>query len=142
MTMEIREALSDEEWNQVYHLLIELRTNLEEGTFKKLSDEMRNEGYRVFGLYDKEELVSLAGVIIRTNFYAGRHVFIYDLVTKSSARSKGYGRKLLQFIEQWGEEQGCETAGLDSGLHRKDAHRFYEGLEYGKYSYAFRKNLK
>ncbi|WP_113929239.1 GNAT family N-acetyltransferase [Bacillus sp. P14.5] len=139
--MNIKEAVSDYEWEQVYDLLVELRTDLQKGTFNKLLKDMRAEGYRVFGLYDAEELVSLAGVIIRTNFYAGRHVFIYDLVTRSTARSKGYGRKLLEFIEAWGEEQGCVTAGLDSGMQRKDAHRFYEDLEYNKFSYAFRKNL-
>ncbi|MGM0845313.1 MAG: GNAT family N-acetyltransferase [Bacillota bacterium] len=140
--MEIREAVSEQEWKQVYQLLIELRTDLGAEEFSELLKSMRVEGYRVFGLYDREELVSLAGVIIRTNFYAARHVFIYDLVTKSSARSKGYGRQLLQFIEEWGQEQGCETAGLDSGLQRRDAHRFYEGRNYKKSSYAFRKKLK
>jgi GNAT superfamily N-acetyltransferase len=141
--MDIREAVTQSEWEEVYGLLLELRTDLGKAEFSGLLQEMRKEGYRVFCLYnEKVELVSLAGVIIRTNFYAKRHVFIYDLVTKSSERSKGYGKKLLQYVEEWGAQQNCESAGLDSGLQRKDAHRFYEhAMQYNKSSYAFRKKL-
>jgi GNAT superfamily N-acetyltransferase len=142
MKMDIREAVTKQEWEQAYQLLIELRTDLSKEEFTHLLKDMRAEGYRVFCLYEGEKAVSLAGVIIRTNFYAKRHLFVYDLVTSSSVRSKGYGRKLLQFIENWGKEQDCETVGLDSGLQRKDAHRFYEDvMNYGKSSYAFRKTL-
>ncbi|RIW35074.1 GNAT family N-acetyltransferase [Bacillus salacetis] len=139
--MEFREAVTQQDWAKVYQLLIELRTDLSREGYKSLLKDMKSEGYRVFCLYDEEELVSLAGVIIRTNFYSKRHVFVYDLVTASSVRSKGYGRKLLQFVEEWGKGEGCETIGLDSGLQRKDAHRFYEVMEFSKSSYAFRKNL-
>ncbi|WP_421378792.1 GNAT family N-acetyltransferase [Bacillus salacetis] len=142
MKMEIKEAVLEQEWDKAYELLKELRTDLSKVEFTHLLRDMRSEGYRVFCLYEAEDIVSLAGVIIRTNFYAKRHVFVYDLVTSSSARSMGYGRKLLQFVEKWGKEQGCETVGLDSGLQRKDAHRFYENkMGYQKSSYAFRKNL-
>jgi GNAT superfamily N-acetyltransferase len=143
MKMEIREAVTEEEWEQAYELLIELRTDLSKEEFTYLLKDMRKEGYKVFCLYEGKNLVSLAGVIIRTNFYAKRHMFVYDLVTTSSDRSKGYGKKLLQFVEQWGKDQGCGTVGLDSGLQRKDAHRFYEEvMDYRKSSYAFRKNLE
>ncbi|WP_329610031.1 GNAT family N-acetyltransferase [Microaerobacter geothermalis] len=56
----------------------------------------------------------------------GRHVWVYDLVTHSDYRSKGYGEKLLEFIHKWGEENGCKTVALSSGVERRDAHRFYE----------------
>ncbi|WP_409250984.1 GNAT family N-acetyltransferase [Bacillus sp. SCS-153A] len=141
--MEIREAVTEQEWEQAYQLLFELRTDLSREEFNLLLKDMRTEGYKVFCLYDSGRIVSLAGVIIRTNFYAKRHLFVYDLVTTSSGRSKGYGKKLLRYVEEWGKEQECETIGLDSGLQRKEAHRFYEEvMDYEKSSYAFRKHLK
>lgn len=143
MDMEIREAINEQDWEQVYRLLVELRKDLQKEEYLNRLQAMREEGYKVFCLFnDEEEIVSLAGVIIRTNFYAGRHVFVYDLVTKSTERSKGCGKQLLQYVEEWGAQQNCQTIGLDSGLQRKDAHRFYEEImEYQKTSYAFRKNL-
>lgn len=141
--MDIREAVTEQDWEQAYQLLIELRTELSKEEFNLLLKDMSAEGYRVFCLYDEGRIVSLAGVIIRTNFYAKRHLFVYDLVTSASVRSKGNGRKLLRYVEEWGRKHDCETIGLDSGLQRKDAHRFYEDvMGYQKSSYAFRKNLQ
>jgi GNAT superfamily N-acetyltransferase len=142
MKMEISEAVTEQDWDQVYDLLIQLRTELSKEEYIGFLKDMKNEGYRVFCLYERKDLVSLAGVIIRTNFYAQRHVFVYDLVTAESARSKGYGRKLLEYVEEWGRHQGCGMIGLDSGLQRKDAHRFYEeAMKFKKSSFAFRKDL-
>ncbi|EDL66138.1 Acetyltransferase [Bacillus sp. SG-1] len=143
MNMDIREAVTEQEWEEAYQLLSELRTDLSKEEFNLLLKDMRAEGYRVFCLYDEGRVVSLVGIIIRTNFYAKRHLFVYDLVTSTSVRSKGYGRELLRYVEEWGRKHNCETVGLDSGLHRKDAHRFYEDvMDYRKSSYAFRKNLQ
>jgi GNAT superfamily N-acetyltransferase len=47
-------------------------------------------------------------------------------VTEPSERSKGYGKKLLSFVQQWSEENGYKIVSLSSGLQRIDAHRFYE----------------
>jgi len=58
--------------------------------------------------------------------YSGRFIWVCDLVTEPSERSKGYGKKLLSFVQQWSEENGYKIVSLSSGLQRIDAHRFYE----------------
>ena len=51
-----------------------------------------------------------------------------------SQRSFGYGEKLLKYIHDWANENGAEYVALESGLHRSDAHRFYENkLNYDKW---------
>lgn len=93
-------------------------------------------------MYVENEIVSLAGLSWRINFYNKRHIFIYDLVTDVSQRSFGYGEKLLQYIHDWANENGAEYVALESGLQRIDAHRFYEDkLNYDKWCYSFRKSL-
>ena len=60
----------------------------------------------------------------------GKHVYVDDLVTDASVRSRGYGKAMLDWLKAEAKRLGCERLQLDSGTHRKDAHAFYlrEGL--------------
>ncbi|WP_096155425.1 MULTISPECIES: GNAT family N-acetyltransferase [Bacillus] len=125
-----------------YHVLKELRTSLSEKEFFKRLAVMQKEGYQMLGLEDKGQLVAVAGIIPLTNFYHGKHIYIYDLVTKSTVRSSGYGEKLLDYIISMGKEKGYENITLSSGLQRVDAHRFYEKkMSFDKTSFVFVKSL-
>ena len=96
----------------------------------------------MFALFENEEIASVIGIIEKTNFYDGKHIFVYDLITDKHKRSKGYGEKLLSYIEDMGKKNNCATITLTSGLQRIDAHRFYESkMSYIKSSYSFKKNL-
>ncbi|MGR3763021.1 GNAT family N-acetyltransferase [Rossellomorea sp. NS-SX7] len=138
----IRELTERNDWIEAFPVMKQLRTDLTEETYLELLEAMRKDGYVLFGYYHEKRLVSLAGLSWRVNFYNKRHVFIYDLVTDSAHRSSGHGEKLLDFIHQWAGENGAEYVALESGVHRTDAHRFYEDrLHYDKWCYSFRKTL-
>ncbi|WP_317987071.1 GNAT family N-acetyltransferase [Sutcliffiella rhizosphaerae] len=131
-----------EELLQGLEVLRELRPHLTNDFFFQTYEKMSEEGYELHAYYDGEEIVAVTGIITLTNFYDGRHIYVYDLVTKNTGRSKGYGEKLLQYVEELGREQGCEKVTLSSGLVRVHAHRFYEEkMNYEKASYVFRKSL-
>ena len=103
---------------------------------------MHHQGYRLFALLEDGEIVSLAGVAIRTNFYNGRHLFVYDLVTRADRRSAGYGTRLMGFVTEWARDRDCECVTLESGLWRDDAHRFYEArLGMDRFCYTFKTEL-
>ncbi len=138
----IKHLQTIEELLQGFTVLKELRPHLSEESFLGIYETMHREGYEVHALFDGEEVVAVTGIITLTNFYDGRHIYVYDLVTKSTSRSKGYGEKLLEYIEELGKEKGCVKVTLSSGLSRVDAHRFYEEkMDYEKASYVFRKTL-
>jgi GNAT superfamily N-acetyltransferase len=138
----IKELARESEWLDAFPLMKELRTNLIESTYLDLLRSMSGEGYRMFALYEHDQIVALAGVIILTNLYFGKHVFVYDLVTTSSERSKGYGEKLLAHIHHYAKLNGCGIVALESGLSRVGAHKFYETkMGYGKLGYSFCKVL-
>ncbi|OYD07318.1 GNAT family N-acetyltransferase [Paludifilum halophilum] len=138
----IVELTTEAEWRRAYPVMSELRPYLEEEGYLRLLREMRKEGYRLFALLEGDEIAAVAGVTVWTTFYYGRHVFVYDLVTQSDRRSRGYGRKLLNHVERWAEERGCERVALSSNQARKEAHRFYEEkMGYRKPSYQFVKEL-
>ena len=134
---------SEKDLLEGYHVLKELRTSLSEKEFLKRFAIMEKEGYQLLGLEEEGQLVAVAGIISLTNFYHGKHIYIYDLVTKSSVRSKGYGEKLLDYIIKTGKEKGYENITLSSGLQREAAHRFYENkMSFDKTSYVFVKSLE
>ncbi|MCG1022579.1 GNAT family N-acetyltransferase [Sutcliffiella horikoshii] len=138
----IKHLQTAEELLQGYTVMKELRPHLTEESFLEMNETMRREGYEVHALFEGEDVVAVTGIITLTNFYDGRHIYVYDLVTKATSRSKGYGEKLLRYIEELGKERGCEKVTLSSGLVRVDAHRFYEEkMDYEKASYVFRKKL-
>ena len=89
------------------------------------------------------DVLAVAGVGIRTNFYNGRHLFVFDLVTRPDRRSEGHGGELMAFLDDWARERGCESITLESGLWRDDAHRFYEDrLDMDRYCYTFKKTFE
>ena len=61
----------------------------------------------------------------------GVRCYLQDLVVASTSRGEGIGRLLLDAAAGWARERGCSHLQLDSGLGRKDAHRFYlaNGME-------------
>lgn len=62
---------------------------------------------------------------------------IAALVVAEKARRQGVGEVLVAFAERWAAERGCGTIVVSSGLAREGAHRFYEGLGYGRKGFSF-----
>ncbi|MEB3054640.1 GNAT family N-acetyltransferase [Bacillus pseudomycoides] len=141
--MNVKEIKSEDQLDAVLSVLQQLRTALTKEEAQFLFRQMKEERYQLFSLCnDADEVVSLAGVAVCTNFYNKKHVFVYDLVTAGAHRSKGYGKALLSYIEEWGAEKGCSSVVLTSAFPRVDAHGFYEREGYDKVSYSFHKKLK
>ncbi|MDQ0483833.1 GNAT family N-acetyltransferase [Guptibacillus hwajinpoensis] len=140
----IREMNSREELTEAFQVMKELRTHLDTNEFLALVEEASEKDmYRIYALYEEEQIVAVTGFKPMITLYNGRSVWVCDLVTSYEHRSKGYGKKLLSFIEEWAKERGYESVGLSSGLQRKDAHRFYEEkMSYKRVSYSFKKELE
>lgn len=141
--MNIKELKSNEDIQSSFFVMKELRTDLNESEYMNYIGLMQKEGYRLFGLYDGDQLIVVSGLSILTNLYYKRHIWVYDLVTAETHRSKGYGLHLMKFIEELAHKEGCQTIALSSGLERVDAHRFYiDKLGYSKPSYVFKKYVR
>ena len=76
------------------------------------------------------------------NTHAGRKFYVDDLVTDEAARSSGVGHALLTFLEKLARDRGCTGIELDSGTHRKRAHKFYFREGFVISSFAFRKEFE
>ncbi|QSJ17369.1 GNAT family N-acetyltransferase [Nostoc sp. UHCC 0702] len=65
------------------------------------------------------------------------------LVVDKDYRRSGIGRILMQQIEQWADQAGCEGVLLRTNIKRQEAHLFYEKIGYTniKQSLTFYKQL-
>jgi GNAT superfamily N-acetyltransferase len=106
-------------------VLVELRPDLTAESFAAIYAEGHPQGLRFLAAYDGDRCVGVAGWRILALTFAGRKLYVDDLVTTAATRSHGVGHALLTELEARARAAGCTVLDLDSGVHRKDAHRFY-----------------
>jgi GNAT superfamily N-acetyltransferase len=124
--MNIRIAITDAEIAACYPVMRELRPHIREEQFLSRVRCQESAGYRLAYVQEQDGVVAVAGFRVGENLAWGNFLYVDDLVTYSGHRSKGYGAKLLSWLQEQAAIQGCEQIHLDSGAQRKDAHRFYE----------------
>ena len=111
-------------------VLLELRPHLTPESFAAIYAEGHPQGLRYTAALDGDRCVGVAGWRLIATTFAGRKLYVDDLVTTSDARSSGVGKALIEELTRRALEAGCSMIDLDSGVQRLDAHRFYhrEGL--------------
>jgi GNAT superfamily N-acetyltransferase len=139
----IRELSTEMDWLEAYPVMKQLRTHLSQERFLELTSEATvSEGYKLAALYEEGKIMAVTGFMPMITLYNGKSIWVCDLVTDSSVRSKGYGEKLLNYVETWAKNNGYDIISLSSGLQRLNAHRFYEDkMDYEKKSYVYLKEL-
>ena len=134
--MQIRE-LDLKELDTVYEVVSQLRNELSYKEFEDLIYDMRHMEYKMIGIFEKEKLITYAGVAIQTNLYHKRHLYVFDLVTDEKLRGQGYGKMMLEYLQDYSRVGMCENIVLSSGFAREEAHRFYESNGFIKKSFMF-----
>jgi GNAT superfamily N-acetyltransferase len=136
----VEHASTDREIADCYEVMAELRPHIPREQFLPLVRSMQADGYRLACIRDGGRVVAVAGYRFGTNLFCGRHLYVDDLVTADSERSKGHGRKLLAWLRALALESDCDVFHLDSGVQRKRAHAFYlrEGMEQSSLHFSVR----
>ena len=67
----------------------------------------------------------------------GQRCWVEDFAVDPERRSQGIGASLLDAVKEWARTSEATHLELDSGLARKDAHRFYEREGGTRQSYTF-----
>ncbi|MDP1682884.1 MAG: GNAT family N-acetyltransferase [Burkholderiales bacterium] len=124
--MNIGIATTDAEIAACYPVMRELRPHTAEEDFLSMFQKQETPIYRLAFVRVPEGVVAVAGFRISENLAWGRFLYVDDLVTLPAHRSKGYGSKLLSWLKEFAVKEGCLQLHLDSGMQRKEAHRFYE----------------
>lgn len=96
--------------------------------------------YCIFVAENNNEVIAFIGMHIGLAFeYSGKIARIIALAVKKEYQRKGIGAKLLQTAESYLKENYVELIAVNSGLHRIEAHRFYEKQGFYKKGYRFAK---
>ncbi|MFP7725786.1 GNAT family N-acetyltransferase [Lysobacter sp. D1-1-M9] len=116
----------------VWPVVAQLRPALDEDGFvRQVLRQIHDDDYRATALFDGAAVPrAFAGWRVMEMLAIGRHVYVDDLVTDASTRSRGHGKALLDWLKAEARRLGCVRLQLDSGTQRQDAHAFYlrEGL--------------
>ncbi len=134
-------AKTDDEIQNCFDVMSELRTHLTRENFLATIRHMESEGYRLAYIEDDERVVAVAGYRIYTNLFLGKNLYVDDLVTSASVRSKGYGKQMLDWLRDKARDTGCRSFHLDSGTARGQAHKFYFDQGFTISSYHFNEQL-
>lgn len=137
-TVEVREMSTDAEVLATFPVMVRLRPHLVESEYPETVKRMRGGGYRLAAVLEGGEARCVAGFRVQEFLYAGRHLYVDDLVTAEGARSAGHGARMIRWLEDVARREGCGQLHLDSGVRRRDAHRFYfrEGMGISSFHFA------
>lgn len=84
-----------------------------------------SDGYQLAYFLDETQVVCVAGFKISKNLFFGKHLYVEDLSTLESERSKNYGKQIMTWLRNLAIAEQCNAFHLDSGVQRHRAHKFY-----------------
>ena len=134
--MEVRELTSENERRQAVPLIRQLFTDADT---KEVLKWTREDDYHLFGGFVEDELIGVAGVLLRHVLHHARHAWLYDLVIDEPQRGEGYGSALVKHVERWAAERNCDYVALASPMAKEGVHEYYEGLDYEQWGYVIGK---
>ncbi len=118
-------AATPEQVGRCCAVMRELRPHIKAIDFASRVLHQQSEGYQLALLETDGAVRSVAGFRILNLLFSGRTLYVDDLVTRDSDRSRGYGAALFEWMVDYAREQTCDYLSLDSGVQRFGAHRFY-----------------
>jgi GNAT superfamily N-acetyltransferase len=131
--MRIRELATEEEREPAVPILRQLWTDADPEEVLVWTGDDR---YTLFGRFDGDELVGVAGVRIDDFLHHVRHAWLYDLVVDEPRRGEGHGTALVEHVEEWAAERDCERVALASPRAKEGVHEFYADRDYEKWGYV------
>ncbi|MDD2904959.1 MAG: GNAT family N-acetyltransferase [Sulfurimonas sp.] len=106
--MQIRE-LDLKELDKAYLVVRQLRDKVSYEEFEDLIYDMKHTKYRMFGIFEREKIVTFAGVSVNTTLQYKRHLCVYDFIVDEKERMKGYSEMMLEYIEDYAKICMCEN---------------------------------
>ncbi|MEV0185721.1 GNAT family N-acetyltransferase [Streptomyces sp. NPDC050625] len=111
--------------SDLFSLLCELRPGMSQQLFGELTSVGIVQGLRYLVAYsgDGKPLAAAGYRVLYTS--RGRMLYVDDLVTTGSERSRGIAGAVMSELKSRARLVGCDRIELDSGVTNTSAHRFY-----------------
>ena len=100
--------------------------------------------YKVYVAKVNERIVGSFSLVILDNMVHNglSSGLVESVVVHNQYRSRGIGKKMMEFAIQKCKEAHCYKMSLSSNMIRHRAHSFYERLGFRKHGYSFMIDLK
>jgi len=106
--MQIRE-ISLKELTVVYENIKELYPYITYKEFEDLIYDMRYMDYKMFGIFEKEDLITFSGVCIHTTLKDRRHLVVYEFITSNQYDKIKYNAIMKEYLEDFAKVAMCES---------------------------------
>lgn len=136
--MNIAFASSELDLARCFPIMVQLRPQLTQLEFINKVKHQQQSGYSLAYLEENGAIKAVAGFRFVENLVDGQLLYVDDLITEASERSRGYGNALFNWLLEYAKSLNCVSLQLDSGVQRGDAHRFYFGKGMKISSYHFK----
>jgi len=104
--MQIRE-ISLKELDIVYDIIKELYIDLSYKKFEDLIYDMRDMNYQMFGIFEREKLITYAGLAVQTTLMDERHLKVFDFIT-SNRFDNSYNNIMKEYIADYAKVAMCK----------------------------------
>ena len=138
MTPIVRRLTTDDDILAARRVMRQLRPQISEASYlETVRRMMETDGYLQAAVFDGDTVVAVAGYRFMEMLFNGKSLYVDDLNTDETRRSRGHGRMLMDWLKREAKERGCDQLQLDSGVQREQTHRFYfrEGLSINCYHF-------
>ena len=119
-------ASTDKELDDIAPVLLQLRPQYNKESLITQIRKQQANGFNIAYHVLDGQVSCVAGFVITEKLAWEKNLYVDDLVSDNSLRSKGAGKAMIDWLKNHAREQGCTQLHLDSGMQRKDAHRFYD----------------
>lgn len=129
MAYEIQDA---EFWNNT-------DSNSDENFSYTFEETLQNtELITLFMIKEEEETIGFINLMTIFSVWShGKALILDDLYIKEAFRGRGFGKVVMQYIEEYGRKQGFKRLQFQSEYTNPDAHKFYSKLGYLSESMKF-----
>ena len=109
------------------------KTNTE-GMYNNFEKYKDNDLWHFFVMRHGEETMGYAEVFVHPSIFFEQkpYITVWWVRIEKKYRNQGLGEKLIQYIEEFGKENGADSCVLQAELANTGAQKFYEKLGYEK----------
>ena len=133
--------IDSSETASIIPLIRRLNPSLPETLLVARLKEMVGQGYQCVGLYLDVKLIGICGFWIVTKFYVGKHIEPDTVFILPEYRRQGLGGKMLSWLHEYGQTQGCVASEPNCYVDNDTGNRFWEKQGFKKIGYHYQKLL-
>ncbi len=126
MEIKLRHLTTKNEMLEAFPLVNLMYKKMTQDEFSSALDQMISlSNYQMVAAFQGEKMIGVSGYWIASMLYCGLYLQASNIVVADEFRSKGVGKKILNFLEEKAKTANCKKIVLDSYTENKQSHPLY-----------------